>query len=118
MIIAKVRTGDVIFVIDNIGLPDLVVVRLPVILSIETNLSIVGTIPISLTVILFLDIATIAFLTITIATIVFLMIVITTIIFLMVAFSTVAFLAINPLPFVCIFIDLVSKETISIVVAI
>ncbi len=127
MIIARVGTGDVILAADDIGLPGLVVARLPAILSVEANPSVIRTVPTSLMVIPLPDITTVALLTVTTAAIAFLAIAITAvvfltiataIVFLMVALSAVAFPAINPLPITCILIDLVSREAVLVIVVI
>ncbi len=117
MIITRVGAGGVVLAADGIGLLGLVVVRFPVILSVEANLSVVGTVPVSLTVIPFPGITTIALLMVTIAAIAFLAVAIMAVVFPMVVMAIV-FLAVSFLPVVCVFIGLVSKEAISIVVTV
>ncbi len=118
MIITRIGTGGVVLVTDDIGLPGLVVVRFPAVLSVETNLSGVGTVPMSFMVIPLPGIATIAFLIVITMAIVFPVVATTMIVFLTIIFSAIAFLAVSSLSVTYVFIHLVSSEVVSVVIVI
>ncbi len=118
----RIGAGDIVFIADDIGLLDLIVVRFPAILSIEANLSVIRTVPVLFTVIPFPDITTIVFLMIIIVAIIFPAVATMVIVFLTVAvaiiFLAVAFLTVSPLPVICVFIGLISKEAVLVIVAV